>query len=446
MPFTEFCCRAGGSNLNAGSRTGSGEPSAAADFTYASGSWVASTGVFTVASGNPSTDGVAVGDFVSVYADGSTVTGFVGRVTAVSSTTITVSLTAKAGTAPLDGTSNRTLKVGGAWQGPNGAEGFPFNFIAPTLTNAAGYYPRVNFKNDQTHNITAGMTHSIAGPITFQGYTASYGDKGRATIDGGNVGASFVPITSAVANLLYADLIFNRNGATGSSAGGQITSNEVQLLRCVFSNMRNTGLNGGGEIYECEAFNNLGRGFSFSSGAAVRCVAHHNLIEGFNCPITLVNCISYKNGTLGFALATTIYNYVYGCDAYDNATHGFHITNAGAQAVGMENCNSVGNGGWGLLTVAAGPRSGFVRNCGFGDNVSGDISYPSVAALLFEDNVTYPTGTTPWIDPENGDFRQKPSLGSGAGAAGYGQSLVGRLDIGALQSGPRIPPTYGIGV
>ena len=137
MAFTEFCCRSGGSNLNAGTRTGnSTEPGTSADFTYASGSWVSSTGVFTVASGNPSTDGVAVGDFASVYADGASVTTLVGRVTAVSSTTVTVSTTAKTGTT-TDGTSNRTLRIGGAWQGPNGASGFPLNFLTNACTNSS---------------------------------------------------------------------------------------------------------------------------------------------------------------------------------------------------------------------------------------------------------------------------------------------------------------------
>ena len=191
MSFTEFCCRSGGSNLNAGTRTGnSTEPGTAADLTYSSGTWVASTGVFTVASGNPQTDGVAVGDFASVYADGSTVTGFVGRVTARDTTTITVSLTAKAGTAPTDGTGNRTLKIGGAWKGPNGTDKFPFGTIASTLTNASSDPPRVNFKNDATYAITAALGPGTSG-IWYEGYTSSYSDGGRAIIDGGTSGASY---------------------------------------------------------------------------------------------------------------------------------------------------------------------------------------------------------------------------------------------------------------
>src|SRR5439155_4988747 len=111
-----LCCRSGGSNLNAGTRTGNTTvPGTSANLTYASGTWVQSTGVFTVASGNPVNDGVAAGDFASVYPDAATVTPFVGRVTTRDATTITVSLTAKMGTAPVDGTTNTTLKIGGAW-------------------------------------------------------------------------------------------------------------------------------------------------------------------------------------------------------------------------------------------------------------------------------------------------------------------------------------------
>src|SRR5437667_2887639 len=143
--FTNFACRASGSNLNAGTRTGNTTvPGTAAALTYASGTWVQSTGVFTVASGNPSTDGLVAGDFASVYPDAATVTPFVGRVTASSATTITVSLTAKMGTAPVDGTTNTTLKIGGAWKGPNGTSAFPFNLVDLSLTDAAGDFPRVN--------------------------------------------------------------------------------------------------------------------------------------------------------------------------------------------------------------------------------------------------------------------------------------------------------------
>jgi len=92
MAYTEFYCDASaGSNLNGGSPIGSPYP-----LTYTNGNWNSGTGVFTVASGNPSTDGVQAGDFAAVYLDGASApTGYVGRVTGVTSTTITVSTSAR---------------------------------------------------------------------------------------------------------------------------------------------------------------------------------------------------------------------------------------------------------------------------------------------------------------------------------------------------------------
>src|SRR5688572_24854695 len=95
--------------------------------------WNASTGVFTVASGTPNSDMASMADgthFASVYTTaGATVATFVGRITGVSATTITVSLTVVAGSPPASNSAGAiTLKVDGAWAGPATTVGFPFNF------------------------------------------------------------------------------------------------------------------------------------------------------------------------------------------------------------------------------------------------------------------------------------------------------------------------------
>ena len=235
MAFTEFCAKSGGSNLNSGTRTGnSTEPGTSADFTYASGSWVSATGVFTPASGDPSADGVAVGDFASIYADGATVTTLVGRVTAVSSTTITVSTTAKAGST-TDGTSNRTLKIGGAWQGPNGTSFFPFTLATlASLANAAAEMPRMNIKAG-TYSMT-GTAGSItnAGPFKVQGYTTAYGDGGRPVIDGGASGSHYTMVTLTCTNTFWQDLAFTRSGATGTGISFWTNSSNTKWFRCVW--------------------------------------------------------------------------------------------------------------------------------------------------------------------------------------------------------------------
>ena len=467
MAFTEFCCRSGGSNLNAGTRTGnSTEPGTSASFTYASGNWVASTGVFTAASGNPSTDGVAVGDFASVYVDGSTVTGFVGRVTAVTSTTITVSLTAKSGTAPTDGTGNRTLKIGGAWAGPSGTTAFPFGFIEQGMKNTTGNSPRVNLKNDQTYSITAAMTHTGASGgtqstiVAFQGYTTSYGDGGKATIDGGTSGASYVLLTIAgtTSSVHLEDLCFQNNGATGSS---DATSEIASAHRVVVNSVRGSGLVvASGTITECETYscnqsNTAGKaGISLSAANAVRCIAHDNSgsntdgFIGIAGTSTFVNCIADTNGRRGFSVAANFsIGTLIGCDAYNNGSHGITVSegSTGRCTYVVENCNMVKNGGYGLQGSVSGnsvAHTGGVRNNGYGTgtqaNTSGATNLP-VSQPSEVSPVTYASGVTPWTDPANGDFRISLAAAKAAGRGSFTETqasyagTVAYPDIGAAQ-------------
>lgn len=467
MAFTEFCCRSGGSNLNAGTRTGnSTEPGTSASFTYASGNWVASTGVFTVASGNPSTDGVAVGDFASVYADGSTVTGFVGRVTAVSSTTITVSLTAKSGTAPTDGTGNRTLKIGGAWAGPSGATAFPFGFIEQGLKNTTGNSPRVNLKNDQTYSITAAMTHSgatgasQAAMMTFQGYTSSYGDGGKATIDGGTSGASYVLLTisGTTASVHLEDLCLQNNGATGSA---DATAAIASACRLVVNSVRGSGLVvASGTISECEAYScnqsnsSAKAGFYLSAATAIRCISHDNSgsnTDGFigdSGTIVYIRCISDTNGRRGFSCAFNgVIATLFGCDSYNNGSHGIVISEASStrSVYNVENCNLVKNGGYGIQGSVGGTigHSGRIRNNAYGAgtqaNALGATNFPASNPSEVAP-VTYASGVTPWTDPASGDFRISLAAAKAAGRGSFTQTqasyggTVGYPDIGAAQS------------
>lgn len=464
MAFTEFCCRSGGSNLNAGTRTGnSTEPGTSASFTYASGTWVQSTGVFTVASGNPSSDGVAAGDFASVYPDAASVTPFVGRVTARDATTITVSLTAKAGTAPADGTTNTTLKVGGAWLGPNGSSGFPFGTIQATLTNVAGDLPRVNFKNDATYSITAAISQANV-QLCFQGYTSAYNDLGRAIIDGGTSGVSYILLAASGANCRYVDFIFRNNGASGSAAGVDCTGGvECLILRCVVNNVRGIGLilaGAAGQVVECEAYgcnqsNGTNSGISLTGNGnfAIRCISHDNTgsnTRGFTGGNTaaLIKCIAHSNGGVGFHLTfSDIGGILIDSDAYNNGSDGILLPSSNPHAVYIENCNIVKNGGYGINYSGAGLCTGAVVNCGFGAgtmaNTSGATS-PTIASGSFGNMhaiglVTYPNNVTPWVDPANGDFRinlaQAKSAGRGTfteTAASYA-GTVAYPDIGAGQ-------------
>ncbi len=437
MAFTEFACRSGGSNLNAGTRTGNSTvpASGASPLTYASGTWVQSTGVFTAPVGrDPVADGVVAGDFASVYPDAATVTPFVGRVTTRTITTITVSLTAKMGTAPVDGVTNTTLKIGGAWLGPNGASGFPFNVIQNTLTNAAGDKPRVNMMNDANYSITAAMTHTNVGPITFQGFTASYEDLGRAVIDGGTSGTSYLLLNVSAAWIRLIDLTFQNNGATASAGGLTSSANGSDLIRVVVNNVRGVGFTISAlravecEAYACNQANGSGiAAFTLADrgGSFLRCIAHDNTgsnTVGFNSGSVgggyYESCIADTNGSDGFAFTGANANTAYiNCDAYNNGRDGMRVSvNGQATGAYIENCNFVKNVGWGINGNVTTPTSTMLTivNCGFGSGsqVNGSGATNLVSSSTETGTVTYASGITPWVDPTNGDFRIVPGRGA----------------------------------
>jgi hypothetical protein len=460
MAFTEFCCRSGGSNLNAGTLKGdSTEPGTTASYTYASGNWVQSTGVFTVASGDPASDGVAVGDFASVYADGSTETGFVGRITARDATTITVSLTAKAGTAPTDGTGTRTLKVGGAWQGPNGASSFPYTLATlASLKVATGEQPRINLKNDQTYSISATVnTTSIAGygPHAISGYTTTYYDGGVATFDGGGNGFSMVSIGYRV---FAAHLKVTNNGS--GSFDGFSSDFRAVLFRCIATGIARIGF-GGGTCIECESYSNNGNYGGFYSTTSIRCVSHSNYygIEYANGPC--VNCVCYNNTLDGIYLsATDRQKIVLNCDCYENGRDGIRDLFTSQYHTLIENCNLFKNAGWGIGTIGTASQSRYIANCCFGSgtqaNTSGEIQ-SEFNTFNLGNHVIYTADETPWNDPDSGDFSVVGDLVKGAGRGLFGtlsgasNPTIGYPDIGAAQAlasgggGSTLHPLYATG-
>lgn len=455
MAFTEFCCRSGGSNLNAGTRTGdSTVPGTTADLTYASGTWVSATGVFTVAAGDPVADGVAVGDFASVYADGASETTLVGRVTARTTTTITVSTSVKSGTT-TDGTSNRTLKIGGAWQGPNGAVKFPFAFVTNALTNSSANKPRVNFKNDATYSISAAITHSNT-QTYFEGFSTSYGDGGRFTVDGST--NAIVLLTISGVSCGIGSVVVSNNGASGTNAGLVVSSNNGYIRNAVANNIRGYGISTSGasslfleecEVYSCNTAGTANQGgFQLAhTGSASRCISHHNsgtnnhgfVVTGL---CVLDHCISDSNGGKGFYLGLSGGSFCHSCDAYNNGGDGFQQALAGAAFMTrFESCNAVKNGGYG---INIGFAFGVIRNSGFGAgtqaNTSGETGIPATSPIEVLGSVTYGADVTPWVDPANGDFRINLAAAKGAGRGTFTQTAssyagtIGYPDIGAAQS------------
>lgn len=468
--YTNFCCRSGGSNLNAGTRTGdTTEPGTSAFKTYTSGSWVSATRVFTPAGGaDPSADGIAVGDFVSVYPDATTTAVFIGRITAVTSTTFTVSGTAKSGTSPVDGTTNTSAKIGGAWAGPATTSGFPLTFLDTSPTNAAADPVRINFKNDVTYAVTAAMTLSSTHVKNISGYGSAYGDIGAATtmaaitalgglakIDGGAAGASYVLITNHGSGnaTRWEGLWFSRNGGTGSATGFLNSGASTDFYRCCFSGMAGHGVNQSGTtatFTECESYGNNTNNTANIAGIAgdgatslVRCVVHDN--TGTNTSgarnasavsWTLIDCIFDSNGTNGGVQITSgsTASRVEGCEFYNNVGPGLSC-NAGRGTI--ENCNFVKNGTFGVIQTSG---ALMMRNCGFGAGTQANTS--GATSLTQGDvvgSITYADDSTPWVDPANGDFRISLAAAKGAGVGVFLQTAasyagtIGYPDVGAAE-------------
>lgn len=454
--YTEFTVRSGGSNLNAGTLDGAAEAATSPAYNSAGGNWDG-TSVFTPTDGtNPVTAGVAVGQFASVYVtSGATVATYVARVTAVTNSangTVTLSTTAKGGTAPSSGSGTLTLRVGGAWAGPNGAVGFPFGFVQSTMTDATADPPRINFKSGSTYSITAAMTNANSGPATFQGYTTAFGDLGRFVVDGGTTGASYILLSISAVAVDLVDFEFRNNGATGSASGISVSNTRGRYARGVVHDLRGTGISTGNtsQIIECEAYNcnqsntaNLG-GFNITSGSvAVRCIAHDNSganNSGFifgNGGGSLIDCIAETNGQYGVnGTSLNSGSLIQNLTAYNNASDGVRVGNASA-SVRVENSVFDNNGGYGINVSTAGSPLHAASNA-YRSNTSGQTNG------LVDSSGAVTLAGIPFVDAPNGDFRLNSTSGAGAACRGAGRGVytetaasyagtIGYPDVGAVQ-------------
>ncbi len=432
MAYTEFYCDAtNGANINAGDNTANGV------VTSTNGGWSTVTNIFTAAAGTPFS-GVSVGDFASVYIDGATVAVYIGRVTNVGGggATLTISSTAKMGTAPTTSGTARSCTTGGAWKGPNAASSFPFNLLANTLTNAAANPYRVNLKNNATYPVTSGITWSNVGPGVMEGYTSSAGDGGRAIIDGGTTGASYNLFTMGSTDQICRNMIFQNNGATGTADGVIGNGGRSEFFNCTFNNTRGSGLvlQAASIAIQCEAYacnqSNFGGaagggGYRIVDGVCVRCTAHHNT-GTFNSGFTLpggggrfVDCIADSNGQHGFtcpAVSATVGFYLFGCVARNNGVgnsgRGVDVACTNGTAY-VENCTLEGNGAYGISYTAT-------------------TSFLSVADCAYYNNATAMTNgvqdevgaitltASPFSDAANGDFSLNSSIGAGASCRNKG--------------------------
>lgn len=417
----------GATNVNSGS-TDSGTPT----FSATSGNWTndtsASTGTFFKSGIDLAS--VSVGMWASVYLDPQTATGFLGRITAVDDTadTITVATTTAsggvAGNKPATSVGGASIRVGGCWYGPVQLEGngasyptntFPFNLVVGTMTNGPAYMPCVNFLTG-TYNITNALTLSQNGPVRFSAYTTTPRDGvGVATIDGGTTYPYYVLLTVTGTYSDWNGFTFTHNGASGTPANGVTVSGAgTRLNRCVFHDLRKSGVSGAAMASDCTAYacnqaNSSNAGALDSLAVAVNCVARDNpgsAVDGFYGGTIYIGCTSTNNGRAGIVLVTSSAACVVrDCNLNANGGAGLELKSTSFSEV--MNCNIVKNGGAGITnTTVVYNKVGRIIGCGFGTgtqtNTYGSVS-PAVGGMFISGCVEYAADQTPWITPANGE-------------------------------------------
>jgi len=390
---------------------------------------------------------VAVGDFAALN-DGGSRALFIGRITAVTSTSITLSSTYHMGTEPADGTYE--LRVGGAWAGPSGIDEFPFDFGSGNnaLRNTSDHPARYNFKNDQTYSPTTAWatTYNFT---THQGYSTSYGDGGKALIQGPATGASFILMAVSGASVHFYDWKFDRNGDSGTADLFSVSQRRVNLFRCSFSNSMGDGLNtssgANSIISECEAYDNGAAGFHINGDAFLnRCISREN-VDGFHMEGAMLQVIAHSvavsNTDNGFEIVSESAALI-NCHADDNTDNGVSVSGSSSPTPYIENSSFSDNGTRGIVVTGNYTFSGLLLNNGFGSgteaNASGDVS--ASHGIIESGKVTFPTDAATMTDPANGDYRIALDEAKNTGRGEYtqeqsGQSgAVGYPDIGACDA------------
>lgn len=441
MPFNEFCIRSTGNNMNAGTLDGSStEVSSTPVVTYTNGGWNSGTLVYTVPAG-PSMSEAIVGRWASLSFDGDSVPTtnqyLVGRIFAVNTSTreITIDWSRRAflGSIPLTSSSGRTLRIGGAWYGPNGTDIFPMNLSSiNTLTTLSFRQPRFNFKNDRTYSVTTTWDISSSG-YTVEGYQNTYSDGELVTFSGLTSGASYV-LMNITSNPKFRHCIFENNGSTGTSTLITCNSMSTHFDRCIFRNSCGAGFSNRGVLSECVATNCMINNPA-NSGAfvlnlccyAINCIAYNNLgtsstSGGFMTEntTTLDRCISFNNSGHGFYFRTSSGGFVKTnhCVAYSNGGTGFQASDGSNFFHLIYNCLSAKNGGWGFNFVNMQQIYLYNPVVGSGSeaNTSGAINVNTSVSSTYElygSLITLPANQHPFVNPSARNF----SLANNAAAS-----------------------------
>jgi hypothetical protein len=375
MAFNEFYVDVLGNDLNAGSTTAT-----TAAVTQTNGNWSTTTNIFTPVSGTPFS-AVSIGDWASVYLDAAVTLVYLAQVTAVNGggATVTLSTTAKYGTAPVTGATGRSCKIGGAWA-------TAFAFIG-TGTTAVYTSTRINIKtggyNDGTNSRNWNNAGSATAPLIWRGYNTTPGDIDannslvKPIISWGNaVTVQWSGTKQQFANL---DLQISRSGNAGFTM-----ADEIYFTRCRFENS-NAGGTGCVQVA-----GNAGTLFQYCwfKGASAQ-----TRVLSIQTPSGYSHCV-ITGGQIGAEISTTPY-YLDHVIFLNQGSHGVSVTSTGVRQH-IVHCSFKGCAGDGIRYGAGFPPAGptTIRWCLF-DSVVGTAinnANANVQTVLLGDNDFYNCG------------------------------------------------------
>lgn len=171
-------------------------------------------------------------------------------------------------------------------------------------TVSAGDKVWVKASADYTETATIDTAGTKSSPITFEGYTSSTGDGGRATINGGASRASGI-LDSLAANTRAYYVFKNFRITNHTSHGVNTDQNHLVWKNCKFDANGTTsghGYLGRQAMFEnCEFSDNTLDGCNISNtgaGVFVGCRFYRNTVDGLDCGVGLVCafCEFFSNG------------------------------------------------------------------------------------------------------------------------------------------------------
>lgn len=432
--FTEFYVQATGDNRNAGSTTAD-----AASVTVTNGDWGnAAANRYTAPSGTPFS-AVQIGEWASIYLDAATSAVYIAQVTAINAggASIDLSATIKIGTAPANGATGRSCKIGGAH-----ASEIPW----ATFTGSIPLSVRVNVKA-ATYTVVTNRTFSLNGTTAFQlwfrGYNTTIGDCDldrsltppllalnatfQFTMNGTHQKWSSFDITgnrSGTIAVWQGSSVFQVRSENTSSNSSAIAISSSSL-QCVFvacwAKVPATATGNG-------AFTNT------TTCTYIDCVAIGGGRAGFfhnvSASLFMVGCVA-RDGVIGLETVSTGTSIVFGCTFKNMSSDGIRLNATPARSAFMSNlCSDIGGVG---IKNNTGTNTNFIQrycnafyNC-TGGNESGFGDSPS----LFE--ITEPS------QPITSSTDMTPVATALAIAAGMPPGLMPNeayrsyLDIGAVQ-------------